>query len=115
MKKGTALLIAVQPDMGSVLVYFALVMVLFREGLSPYLFITGILAVILFIVTLLVSSVIIYGVLIVLAILLYLIISKDLIRVLKGVVVAGIIGVFVYSIFRWGFDFLRMETNERNE
>ncbi len=60
-----ALLIAVQPDLGSTLIFFSLVLVLFREGLSPYLFIIGILAALLFIATLLVDSVFIYTALVV--------------------------------------------------
>lgn len=103
------LLIAAQPDLGSVLVYFALVLVLFREGLSPYLFITGILAAVLFIVTLLVSSVIIYSVLIALAIILYLLISKDLILVLKGVFIAALTGVLVYAFSRWVMNSMRLD------
>jgi rod shape determining protein RodA len=52
-----ALLIAVQPDLGSTVVYFALFMVLFREGMSPYIFISGLIMVILFFFTLLFNSV----------------------------------------------------------
>jgi len=51
-----AMLIALQPDMGSVVVYFSFFVVLFREGLSPYIFISGILMVILFFVTLLFNN-----------------------------------------------------------
>ncbi len=48
-----ALLIGLQPDMGSTIVYLALFIVLFREGMSPYIFVTGLLVVILFFFTLL--------------------------------------------------------------
>ena len=41
-------LIALQPDMGSVITYFAFFTVLFREGMSIHVFISAILAVILF-------------------------------------------------------------------
>lgn len=51
-----AFLIALQPDMGSVVVYFALFLVLFREGLSPYIFVTGLIMVILFFFTLLFNN-----------------------------------------------------------
>lgn len=47
-----ALLIVLQPDMGSAVVFFALFIVLFREGMSPYIFISGVLMVILFFFTL---------------------------------------------------------------
>lgn len=51
-----ALLTALQPDMGSMIVYFSLFLVLFREGMSPYIFVTGLLMVILFFLTLLVNN-----------------------------------------------------------
>jgi rod shape determining protein RodA len=48
-----ALLTALQPDMGSTVVFFAFFIVLFREGMSPYVFISGLLMVLLFFLTLL--------------------------------------------------------------
>jgi rod shape determining protein RodA len=65
-----ALLIALQPDMGSVVVYFSFFIVLFREGLSPYIFISGLLFVILFFVSLLFDNLYVTIVLISLAFLL---------------------------------------------
>lgn len=50
------LLIAIQPDLGSTVVYFALFLVLFREGMSPYIFVSGLIMVILFFFTLLFNS-----------------------------------------------------------
>lgn len=52
-----ALLVAIQPDLGSTVVYFALFLVLFREGMSPYIFVSGLIMVILFFFTLLFNSV----------------------------------------------------------
>lgn len=52
-----AFLIAIQPDMGSVITYFAFFIVLFREGMSLYVFISAILAVVLFILTLLFGNI----------------------------------------------------------
>jgi rod shape determining protein RodA len=49
-------LILLQPDMGSTVVYFSFFIVLFREGLSPYIFISGLLMVLLFFVSLLVNN-----------------------------------------------------------
>jgi rod shape determining protein RodA len=46
-------LTALQPDMGSTVVFFAFFIVLFREGMSPYVFISGLLMVLLFFLTLL--------------------------------------------------------------
>ena len=37
-----AMLTLLQPDMGSAIVYFSLFIVLFREGMSPYIFVSGI-------------------------------------------------------------------------
>lgn len=51
-----ALLISLQPDMGSVVVYFSFFIVLFREGMSPYIFISGLLMVLLFFLTLLFNN-----------------------------------------------------------
>ena len=51
-----AVLIALQPDMGSAVVYFALFIVLFREGMSSYLFVSGLLMVILFFLALLLDN-----------------------------------------------------------
>jgi len=48
-----AILILMQPDMGSAIVYFSLFIVLFREGMSPYIFVSGLLAILLFLLTLL--------------------------------------------------------------
>jgi len=51
-----ALLTALQPDMGSTIVFFAFFLVLYREGMSPFIFISGILMVILFFLTLLADN-----------------------------------------------------------
>jgi rod shape determining protein RodA len=51
-----ALLTALQPDMGSTIVFFALFLVLFREGMSSYIFVSGLLMVILFFFTLLINN-----------------------------------------------------------
>jgi rod shape determining protein RodA len=65
-----ALLTALQPDMGSTIVYFALFIVLFREGMSPYIFVSGLLMVILFFLTLLINNLYLTIALIVIAVLL---------------------------------------------
>jgi rod shape determining protein RodA len=51
-----AVLTALQPDMGSMVIYFGFYIVLFREGLSPYIFISGLLMVLLFFITLLFNN-----------------------------------------------------------
>ena len=51
-----ALLTLIQPDMGSAIVYFSLFLVLFREGMSPYIFVSGLLMIVLFFLTLLTNN-----------------------------------------------------------
>jgi rod shape determining protein RodA len=51
-----AILIAIQPDMGSAVVYFALFIVLFREGMSSYVFVSGSIMLVLFFFTLLYNN-----------------------------------------------------------
>jgi rod shape determining protein RodA len=65
-----ALLTALQPDMGSSVVYFALFIVLFREGMSPYIFVSGLLMLVLFFLTLLMNNLTLTIALIIIAILL---------------------------------------------
>ena len=63
-----ALLILLQNDTGSALVYFSFVIVLFREGFSGLLLIAGIIMTVLFIVTLLFSELYVIAVLVALTI-----------------------------------------------
>lgn len=65
-----ALLTALQPDMGSTVIYFSLFLVLFREGMSPYIFVSGLLMVILFFLTLLVNNLYLAIILVIIALLL---------------------------------------------
>jgi rod shape determining protein RodA len=51
-----ALLTLIQPDMGSAIVYFSLFLVLFREGMSPYIFVSGLLMIVLFFLTLVTNN-----------------------------------------------------------
>jgi rod shape determining protein RodA len=51
-----AILTALQPDLGSTIVFFSFFLVLFREGMSPFVFISGLLMVLLFFLTLLINN-----------------------------------------------------------
>ena len=83
-------LILLQPDLGSVIVFFSLVLVLYREGLSPWLFITGILAAILFIATLLAErNYMILIAIVFCAAVVHLFIDRNPLLTLKGLVIAG--------------------------
>ncbi len=66
-----AVLVLLQNDTGSAVVYVALILVLYREGLSGYFLISGVIIVILFMMTLLINQYIMSIVLTALAILVY--------------------------------------------
>jgi rod shape determining protein RodA len=66
-----ALLILLQNDTGSAIVYIALILVLYREGLSGYFLISGVIAVVLFIMTLLINQYMMTIILTALAIFIY--------------------------------------------
>jgi len=66
-----ALLILLQHDTGSALVYTSFILVLYREGLSGNLLILGLIVAILFVVTLLVNKFIVIGVIAAIFILVY--------------------------------------------
>jgi rod shape determining protein RodA len=66
-----AILILLQNDTGSAVVYIALILVLYREGLSGYFLISGVIVVVLFIMTLLINQYIMLLILTGLAVLLY--------------------------------------------
>ncbi len=65
-----ALLTAKQPDMGSTVVFFSFFIVLFREGMSPYIFVSALLMIILFFLTLLMDNLVLELILAALAFLL---------------------------------------------
>jgi rod shape determining protein RodA len=66
-----AILILLQNDTGSAIVYIALILVLYREGLSGYFLISGMIVVILFVMTLLINQYIMTLILTALSFLLY--------------------------------------------
>lgn len=67
-----ALLILLQNDTGSALVYFSFVIVLFREGFSGLILIVVLIMILLFLITLLISELYVIAALIVLTILIFL-------------------------------------------
>lgn len=94
-----ALLIAVQPDLGSTMIFFSLVLVLFREGLSPYLFVTGILAALLFIATLLIDNVFIYATLVAAGFIFHLVTGKKAKVSLIGLGIYLTTGAVIFALF----------------
>ncbi len=94
------LITVVQNDIGSGMVFFALFIPLFREGMSPYLFLFGFIAIAVFILTLLIPNYVIL-ILLSLALIVKLLFMKNLKDVLIIVVSVGLmylIGrVFIYE------------------
>jgi rod shape determining protein RodA len=71
------MLILLQPDMGSTLVFYSLIFVLYREGLSPYFLIISALFIILFLTSILFTPVSVIAVITVLAVLLILLLRRN--------------------------------------
>lgn len=83
------MLIALQPDMGSVITFLALFIVLFREGLSIYFFISAFMAVALFLLTLMFGNVAISIALIVMAFIALIFITRLSVSMMALAVMAG--------------------------
>lgn len=99
-----AALIAIQPDMGSVITYFAFFIVLFREGMSPYVFVSALLMIIIFLLSLLLGNLIVAIGLTVLAITaLWLIESRSTALIAAGVLILCSALSFVAGKYIFGF------------
>lgn len=93
-----ALLTAIQPDMGSTIVFLALFLVLFREGMSPYVFVSGMLALLLFFMTLLVDNTYLSAALVILAVLLVWFATRKWKLALVGTGILASITAIVYLL-----------------
>jgi rod shape determining protein RodA len=93
-----ALLTALQPDMGSSIVYFSLFIVLFREGMSPYIFVSGLLMAVLFFLTLLTNNLYLTITLIGITIVLVWFATKKWKLVLSGTVIFIFFAVSLYLL-----------------
>ncbi|NOR88031.1 MAG: rod shape-determining protein RodA, partial [Bacteroidales bacterium] len=91
-------LIFLQNDTGSALVYSAFVLVLYREGFSGNFLIFGLLLILLFVLTLLVGKWIILGIIIAIALFLFLLMKKVRKNILSLIGILILVGGFVYSI-----------------
>jgi rod shape determining protein RodA len=94
-------LIMLQPDTGSAMVFGSLILVLYREGLSPYYLISGVLMIILFITTLLFGKLAVSLVLIALTGLLIYNYQKN-----RKLVTTFIAGFILSIIFMFSVDFV---------
>lgn len=79
-----ALLIAIQPDMGTAMVFITLILVAYREGFSELILVVGIILVVLFFVALLMEPFLILVILTGLALLAFWILSRSLKKTLAG-------------------------------
>ncbi len=92
------LLILLQPDVGSTLVFYSLIFVLYREGLSPYFLIISALFIVLFLTSILFSPLYVIATISILALLIILLFRRN--RRLAVTVITGlaICVVFVFSV-----------------
>ncbi|HNR41223.1 MAG TPA: rod shape-determining protein RodA [Bacteroidales bacterium] len=93
-----ALLIALQPDMGSTVVFMAFFIVLFREGMSPYIAITGVLMIILFFLRFLINNQYLILSLIGIAFLLAWLITRKTREILLGILIFGLVTALMYFL-----------------
>lgn len=101
-----ALLIAVQPDMGTAIIFCSFLLVFYREGFSAILLLIGILFVGLFLLTLIVNKLFILGGLIVITLLVLWLIRRKisislialLILVLSSGILYGLNHIFIWNI-----------------
>ncbi len=97
------LLIIIQPDMGSVITYFAFFIVLYREGMSIWVFVTAILAVTLFLLTLILGNLpVAIGLLIVAA--MALLITSGIRFTFRAAGVMALAGAVAYSVGHYLLD-----------
>jgi len=82
--------------MGSAVVFFALFIVLFREGMSPYIFISGLLMVILFFFTLIFNNLYLTIGLIAAAFLLAWLVSRNWLLCLEGIGILLLVFFVIY-------------------
>ena len=99
-----AFLTLIQPDMGSAIVYFSLFLVLFREGMSPYIFVSGLLMIVLFFLTLLTNNLYLTMVLISIAVVLVWFSTRKWKLVILGsgifIIITGILYLLDQYVFK---------------
>jgi rod shape determining protein RodA len=91
-------LILLQNDTGSTLVYSAFIFVLYREGMPGGILIIGLALIFLFLMTLLVNTFVILGILVLLAILLILMMHRTTTSVMATILVVIVASGFVFSV-----------------
>jgi rod shape determining protein RodA len=102
-----SLLIAIQPDMGSALVFIALILVAYREGFPELILMIGILLAILFFLALLINQFLILVILLGLAVLAFWILSRSLKKTFVGGLLILIPSTLLFMLDRAGIISLR--------
>ena len=92
------ILVLLQNDTGSALVFFIFVLVLFREGLSLSVLIFGVVAIILFILALLINTYLLIGILFVVTILLWLLFRSRKVSIFLFLGLFVLASGIVYSV-----------------
>ena len=98
-----AILIFLQNDTGSAIIFIAFILVLYREGLSGSIMITGIAIIVLFLLTLLIHELYIIGGLFLLSLVLLFFIKRTTGNILKLSLIFIISALFVFSV-NFAFD-----------
>lgn len=93
-----AFFILLQNDTGSALVYVSFIIVLFREGLSGSIIITGLIMIVLFILTLILTEVIMIGILAIILIISVLLFKKSRANWKYAITIFFLSTAFIYSV-----------------
>ncbi len=91
-------LVLLQNDTGSALVYISFVLVLYREGFSGNFLLFGFLTAVLFVLTLMVGKFIVLGILVTLAVMMFLIMPKLRKNIFTLLGLFVIVSAFVFSV-----------------
>lgn len=92
------LLIIVQGDAGTAIVFGGLVLVMFREGMHPVILIVGVGVIVLFLLTLLVNQTVLITGTVVLTILVLGLVAKSPVKIAIVIISGLLIGVFIKSV-----------------
>ncbi len=95
-----SLLIALQPDMGSAMVFVALILVAYREGFSELILVVGFILMVLFFLALLINSFLILVILTGLALISFWIVSKSYKRTFAATLIIAIPSVIIFLLVK---------------
>lgn len=92
------LLIMLQPDAGSAMVYASFLLVMYREGMSGNVLLFGSLAVLLFVLALLINTYVLLGIVTVIAFIFYFLGKKNLKNLFKAILVIGVAAACIFGV-----------------